>query len=695
MKRNLGIVCATGFVIALMLLAGMPTGLAGAPAGEMAAQDMLGPVITYQGRLTDMDAPAHGSYDLIFGVWDAPAGGTLVAGPVERENVAVKNGIFVVDLDFGEVFNGEARFLEIGVRRGPSTGAYTTLSPRQTVRPAPYALALPGMRTENLDARAPNVIGGDLDNTVGAGVEGATIAGGFAHEARGNASTIPGGEGNRANGAYSLAAGRYAQAMHQGAFVWADSAGAPLQSAAVDQFLIRASGGMTLTTSAGVMLQMIPRQGSPSFAFGHHGNVLTAGAKGVVLGGGGESGSINRATDDFAMVAGGAGNQAGNNNASVSDAPYAAVGGGKGNRSTGRGAVVGGGEYNSATAQDATVAGGKENSASGQDSTIAGGRDNAATGEASTVAGGVDNGANAVYSAVGGGTLNVASGQSATVGGGNANTAGAGNATVAGGNGNTAGGTYASVGGGRGNDASGTHSTVAGGRDNAASGTEAMSPGGGGNRAEGDYSFAAGRQALASHAGSFVWADATELDFGSLADNDFSARATGGVRFVTAVDASGNPTAGISLPAGGSSWGTPSDRNLKEHIVPVDGREVLEQLAAMPISRWNYRTQDDSIQHIGPMSQDFQAAFGIGEDDLHIATVDADGVALAAGQALYALVEAQEAQIAALEARLEALEMEQNASSEPLAGWPAWILLGSVLVAGVVVRPGVFRGGRA
>ncbi len=55
----------------------------------------------------------------------------------------------------------------------------------------------------------------------------------------------------------------------------------------------------------------------------------------------------------------------------------------------------------------------------------------------------------------------------------------------------------------------------------------------------------------------------------------------------------------------------------------------------VPILTWNYKTQDDSIRHLGPMAQDFRAAFELGEDEKHISTVDADGVALAAIQELY------------------------------------------------------------
>jgi hypothetical protein len=86
----------------------------------------------------------------------------------------------------------------------------------------------------------------------------------------------------------------------------------------------------------------------------------------------------------------------------------------------------------------------------------------------------------------------------------------------------------------------------------------------------------------------------------------------------------------------------PSDRNLKENISPIKEREILALLAAIPVSKWNYKNQDPSIHHIGPMAQDFHAAFGVGESDRFINMVDANGVALAAIKGLYDLLKEKE-----------------------------------------------------
>jgi hypothetical protein len=106
-----------------------------------------------------------------------------------------------------------------------------------------------------------------------------------------------------------------------------------------------------------------------------------------------------------------------------------------------------------------------------------------------------------------------------------------------------------------------------------------------------------------------------------------------------------------------------SDRNAKENFSDIKPREVLAKVAALPITSWNYK-QDSSSRHVGPMAQDFYAAFGVGPDDKHIATVDADGVALAAIQGLNQKLEEKEARIGALEERLEKLEQLLDGKGE-------------------------------
>ena len=90
-----------------------------------------------------------------------------------------------------------------------------------------------------------------------------------------------------------------------------------------------------------------------------------------------------------------------------------------------------------------------------------------------------------------------------------------------------------------------------------------------------------------------------------------------------------------------------SDIQAKTSIVPVNEQQVLERLMSLQVSSWSYRSQDASIRHIGPMAQDFYSAFQVGEDNHYISTVDEEGVALAAIQQLYRLVQQNQAQTSA------------------------------------------------
>jgi hypothetical protein len=97
----------------------------------------------------------------------------------------------------------------------------------------------------------------------------------------------------------------------------------------------------------------------------------------------------------------------------------------------------------------------------------------------------------------------------------------------------------------------------------------------------------------------------------------------------------------------GGTWVNGSDRNRKDGFAAVSPREVLDKLAALPIQTWHYTNETAGIRHLGPMAQDFRAAFGLSSDDKSIATVDADGVALAAIQGLNQKVESENSELRA------------------------------------------------
>ena len=306
------------------------------------------------------------------------------------------------------------------------------------------------------------------------------------------------------------------------------------------------------------IFRLEPNATSPSVIGGHADNNALAGVLGATIGGGGAAGQGNVVTDHYGTVGGGRSNQAGDNQGTLFDRPWA------------------------------TVSGGLGNIASGQESFV------------------------------GGGNANVASGQTSTVGGGFANNASGGAATIPGGNQNSAGGFG---------------------------------------------SFAAGSFAHANHEGAFVWGDSSVLGgVSSTANNQFIVRAAGGMwlgttslpSFDIATDFLRTST-GAHLTIGGV-WTNNSDRDSKENFQEIDAQDVLSRVATLPITRWNYKAEGCEVEHIGPMAQDFAAAFGVGSDDRSIGTLDSSGVALAAIQALYEMAKEKDAEIAALKARLSDLE---------------------------------------
>jgi hypothetical protein len=110
-----------------------------ASVGSAGAQP-LGTAFPYQGRLQDNGTPANGLYDFQFQIYDAAVAGGQVGPTVVREDVAVSGGLFTTSLDFGGVFTGNARWLEIAVRPGASGGAFTPIGGRQELQPTPNAL---------------------------------------------------------------------------------------------------------------------------------------------------------------------------------------------------------------------------------------------------------------------------------------------------------------------------------------------------------------------------------------------------------------------------------------------------------------------------------------------------------------------------------------------------------------------------
>lgn len=209
-------------------------------------------------------------------------------------------------------------------------------------------------------------------------------------------------------------------------------------------------------------------------------------------------------------------------------------------------------------------------------------------------------------------------------------------------------------------------SSFAAGEDNTASGAASV--------ALGYHAHTNARQ------GSFVFSDRSSVDsLRAGVNHSANWRVSGGFRIFTASNLStgvtiqsgsvvsnwGQSNAVISTSTGamlttGGVWQNASDVNRKHLFASVAGEDVLARLRTLPITTWSYRVESSEVRHLGPTSQDFRAAFGLGSDPLSIGTVDADGVALAAAQALERRTTGQAARIEALEQQNARLQ-QQNA----------------------------------
>lgn len=586
-----------------------------------------GTAFTYQGRLNSGGAPANGLYDLRFRLFLDSFGNNQAGGTVLDSAVPATNGLFLATVDFGPgIFTGTNYWLEVDVRTNGAS-AYTDLSPLQEVTPAPYAVF--ANTASNLSGTLPAA-------QLGGMVPSANFTGTYS-----NAVTLN-NSGNSFSGNFSGSGVNMSNVNavtlngFNGSSFW-QTGGNSGTTAGVNYLGTPDNQPLELHVMGerGLRLEPSLSQGAPNVIGGSFVNFIAPGAEGSFIGGGG--------TTNFSGIGTFLSN-------SISDS-WGVIGGGVQNTiQSGAGfATIAGGFFNMIDANDAVI---------------------------------------------GGGYSNTNHGTSATVGGGQGNTAGGGDATVSGGNGNTAGG---------------DNSTI---------------PGGYGNTANGEASFAAGGDAHADFEGCFVWADELnggDVPFSATGINQFLIRASGGVGIGMSAPAAAlhvastnstpefqitqlnpsdytrlrmNVTGNVGWEMDVSPGSTPqlqffyvgaagprltidtagdvttagtvngtSDRNAKEKFTEVSSRDVLDKVLALPITEWNFKQEPD-VRHIGPMAQDFYAAFQVGMDDKHIAMVDEEGVALAAIQGLNEKLTEKDAEIQDLKQTVAELKKMMSALAE-------------------------------
>ncbi len=549
------------------LLAGL-LAIAGAP---VLAQTPLGSSFTYQGQLNQGGSPLTATADLEFTLWDAETEGNMIGTPIVANNVAIVDGLFTIELDFGVMaFNGDARWLEISVA-SPTSGPLETLTPRQPLTAAPLALALRGLRTletGNTDQYpdAWHVLGGHPGNSIGEGIAGAVVGGGGAaanvNSVAGDFGTVSGGYRNTASGSLgaTVSGGADNLASENSATV-----GGGFGNTASGRASVVGGGGSTRPFHSGNVASgrasTIPggsqnvAAGDFSFAAGFRANANHEGA--FVWADSTDASFASTASDQFLIRANGGVGINKNDPATALDV----------NGTVTANAFVGDGSglTNLPPASTALALPGLRTIETGDDVLFPGMWSILGGHAENTIDAGV---AGAVIA--GGGTTGFPNQVTAVVGtisGGIGNEVSSEGGTVSGGVDNVASGIAATVGGGNGNVASGASSVVAGGgrtgpgnNGNIASGEAATIPGGTLNVAGGDFSFAAGYRANANHTGTFVWADSTDADFTSTEPDQFLIQASGNVGInkndpATALDVNGTVTANAFVGDGSGLTG--------------------------------------------------------------------------------------------------------------------------------------------
>ena len=373
------------------------------------------------------------------------------------------------------------------------------------------------------------------------------------------------------------------------------------------------------------------------------------------------TGQSNIVTGSYSSVGGGLLNQV--------DSDSSTCAGGRSNLVQGAASAVGGGTHHQVTGAFATIAGGQTNAALADWSSIGGGNLNEASGSLSTVCGGYRNTVTGDFGAILGGQLNNVTAPYGTALGVNA----------------TADDQFSFIwsdGTAAGTDATQTFKVVAtngsvmransgspassGINDGAGYGVEAYSFNGQALWAHTDVSGATAARFSNNGSGTGnvtvtvnnsnstgigLSVSTTSSDAAQLLYNGNPLGASlkcfdAGFNNAMLVTAGGRVAIGnvsplhpLHLASGahctaGGIWTNASDRALKEHFKSIDREEILDRLANLPIQKWNYRNEGTEVTHIGATAQDFMAAFGLGDDDKSIGTLDADGVAMVAIQAL-------------------------------------------------------------
>jgi hypothetical protein len=439
----------------------------------------MGTAFSYQGFLSGAGTPTTGTFDFIFSLYDSSSDGNQIGQAVTNTAVIVNNGLFLTTIDFGNVFDGNASWLALGVRTNGSSAAFTALTPLQMITPTPYSIyasnasgASPGsgsVSVSSLNTTGAAPASGDVLGYNGSSlvwVSGGGGGGASGWSLTGNAGTTPG----------------------------------------VNFLGTLDNNPIEFHVYGTRALQLIPTGDAPSVVGGAPGNYIASGMIGSTIAGGGTISLYGQAYSNSifaynATIGGGLGNAirnlsyestiaGGNQNLIQNNANDSYIGGGRGNIVEDPFGTIGGGEYNEAWLYG-TASGGISNSALAAGATIAGGGydgvniyGNYADAPASAICGGIANFNDGDHGFIGGGNGNRVLASGGTVGGGAGNSVNGSYGAVAGGYVNEASTTYAFVGGGFYNLAASDYSTIGGGNKDVVGVYSEYSTIGGGNQNE-------------------------------------------------------------------------------------------------------------------------------------------------------------------------------------------------------------------
>lgn len=652
---------------------------------------------TYQGRLTANGNAHTGDAEFQATLWDAETQGTLVATNRSGALLAdVANGLFTLPLDFGADFSAAERWLQLEVRT--SLGPFSTLTPRQRLTPTPYALSA-----------------AHLTGTLGAGqlsgvLPSANLAGNYSavlaltnagNSFRGN------GTGLTALNASQLSTGTVSDARLSANVartnqVWL--VGGNRGTLPGTQFLGTTDAQpLDIRVNNARALRIEPNtNGAPNWIAGAPVNYVDPEVIGATIAGGGSVspdffGGSNQVFGTFGTIGGGSANSVFSPYSTISGGAYHSIG------TNAHSCTIGGGfaQAISDNTYDGTLGGGSYCSIGGYSdyATISGGRVNSV-------------GANATSASIGGGMNNVVSGAYGTLGGGSLNSVSNICGTIGGGSNNRVTGSFGTVPGGE-NNSAGAWALAAGYRAKANhSGAFVWA-----DKQESDFASTVNNQFSVRAAGGVRLAADVQIGTGSgdyrrlqlgggnsdgflygsfprFADGvhlsyNYYANAAGQNKVIHPDGATSRLTVGygfVSLSVGGvgsaptlerlaangngvtvfGTFNNSSDRAAKQDFEPIDPATILGKVIGLPLCEWSYK-EDPTTRHIGPMAQDFHAAFRVGTDERHIAPLDEGGVALAAIQGLDQKLEDRtltaerrikqlETENAALQARVESME---------------------------------------